>query len=522
MRCDRQTQRLDLSSNIWRVHPLHKAPATCSATCQDTSTPVGNNRTGCSDFRRGADVIFHPFQTHRALRFLHQKQVQILPHALHVSHALSDETLYLLRSCLTAPYSIDSLPDLAHGAGVQVEPIAMSAPPPAAMNPPAPNARPDAAGPQAVPPLTPISPFKPKQNVLFQILTDRIEDWQEKTYCARILLRDGSEMEVQATKAGMEQWKNLPKYVAHTAEITRTVIKPYKAEEKTGIHSEFYIRTQFRLPTLQRAVAGFPLHVVRNRTITDPRNFGQLPEDLIFNVAGYIHTSEATHPNDGPALARRKVVLANGDWHFTVHFLGAMTRSVPVQTTKVVIFSLKKRTWQGIQSMETTRFTWCLEDAPWLTVAAPAEGMPPRKALRTDMLEPISISEVKQADGHDAACVLASMLPLDDAVLATSMWVGQDGNRMRLPITLRDDTGNLHCTLWSSEFAAFIPHNVDELSELYAACDNGLEAKQAFLDALNTHALTPQRWTLRPRLWQKEKGDTEIQWNVANISEPDA
>jgi hypothetical protein len=108
------------------------------------------------------------------------------------------------------------------------------------MNPLAPNAAPGPADAAGVPPPTPVSPFKQKQNVLFQILTDRIEDWQEKTYCARILLRDGSEMEVQATKAGMEQWRNLPKYVAHTAEITRTVIKPYKAEEKTGIRSEFY------------------------------------------------------------------------------------------------------------------------------------------------------------------------------------------------------------------------------------------------------------------------------------------
>ncbi|CAL1173405.1 unnamed protein product [Cladocopium goreaui] len=107
------------------------------------------------------------------------------------------------------------LSDLAHSAGVKF-----------AMDAPAPNA----AAPAAMNPLAP--------DAAQGLLTP--QDWQEKTYCARILLRDGSEMEVQATKAGMEQWRNLPKYVAHTAEITRTVIKPYKAEEKTGIRSEFY------------------------------------------------------------------------------------------------------------------------------------------------------------------------------------------------------------------------------------------------------------------------------------------
>lgn len=36
------------------------------------------------------------------------------------------------------------------------------------------------------------------------------------------------------------------------------------------------------------------------------------------------------------------------------------------------------------------------------------------------------------------------------------------GRQPYAPITLRDDTGNLLCTLWSSGFGTFIPRNIDE------------------------------------------------------------
>ena len=82
----------------------------------------------------------------------------------------------------------------------------------------------------------PISPFKHKQNILFQILSARTEDWREKTFCARILLKNGAQMEVQATKAALDQWKNLPKYVVHTAEINRSVLKPYQGAVLSFVH----------------------------------------------------------------------------------------------------------------------------------------------------------------------------------------------------------------------------------------------------------------------------------------------
>ena len=368
------------------------------------------------------------------------------------------------------------------------------------------------------PEMTPLSPFKQKQHILFQVVSSRIESWGEKTYCARILLRNGAEMEVQASKAALDQWKTIPKYVTYTAEITRSMLKPYKAADKTGIQNEYFLRTQFRVPNLQRAVAAFPLHVVQPRDIADPSNFGQLPEDLIFNVAGVVQHVERPQPSSGPSLARRKVVLANGEWQFTVQFLGELAKNPPAPPTSLVIFSVKKHVWQGVLSLETTRLTWCLDNPPWHTVPEPSEDGPVRKALRTEALPIVSINDVKQANGQEAKCIQAAMLPLDLEVLTTSLWVGADSDRMRLPITLRDATGNLPCTLWSSEFGNFIPKNIDELSTLFAACDEGLAAQTAFLAALNPNADKIFRWTLRPRIWTRDQNE-ELQWHVADISD---
>ena len=348
----------------------------------------------------------------------------------------------------------------------------------------------------------------------------RVEDWSERTYCGRILLRNGSEMEVQATKAALDQWNNVPKFVAHTAEIMRSVLKPYKGADKTGINSTFFLRTQFRIPSLQRAVATFPLHCVQTRNMTDPSNLDQVPEDTIFNIAGHVHHVEAGQAESGSALARRKVVLLNGEWQTTVDFLGALTRSIPPIESKVAIFGVKKRVWQGILTLETTRLSWCLEAAPWLDIVKAEEGTPLRKAIRSEVLPAITIQEVKQSDGQEATCVEATMAAFAEDVLDATLWVGQAADRMRLPVTLRDATGNLPCTLWSSEFGPLIKENIDELSGLYAACENGQEAKQAFLDALNANADKPFRWTLRPRFWEREKREKELQWHVACVQAP--
>lgn len=103
-------------------------------------------------------------------------------------------------------------------------------------------------------------------------------------------------------------------------------------------------------------------------------------------------------------------------------------------------------------------------------------------------------------------------------LLTPSLWVGPSSDRVRLPIMLHDDTGNLHCTLWSSEFGTFITSNVDELSTLFAACEGGPDAQATFLAALNENAEKMFRWTLRPRVWTRDQ-HVELQWHVAHISD---
>ena len=160
---------------------------------------------------------------------------------------------------------------------------------------------------------------------------------------------------------------------------------------------------------------------------------------------------------------------------------------MPKPHTKLVIYSVKKRAWQGLLTLETTRLSWYLEDPGWLKLPEATKG-PPKKALRSETLPTITVANVKQADGHEAACVHAAMLPFTDEILTASLWVGQAGDRMRLPITLRDDTANLRCTLWSSEFGSFLPNNMGKLSNLFATCESGDEGKAAFLEALKANA----------------------------------
>ena len=66
----------------------------------------------------------------------------------------------------------------------------------------------------------------------------------------------------------------------------------------THIQNNFFLRTQFRLTQL----AAFPFHVVKDREVAPPDNLEQLPEDLIFNVAGYVHGIGPPPPDGGSAL----------------------------------------------------------------------------------------------------------------------------------------------------------------------------------------------------------------------------
>ena len=83
-----------LYSGLPHLTPCTRGTFSCQnlrspGTRLEARQPVGNNQTMCFDIRQGADVIFHLLQTHRAL-----PSPNSISHAHHVSHALSDETLF--------------------------------------------------------------------------------------------------------------------------------------------------------------------------------------------------------------------------------------------------------------------------------------------------------------------------------------------------------------------------------------------------------------------------------------------
>ena len=90
---------------------------------------------------------------------------------------------------------------------------------------------------------------------------------------------------------------------------------------------------------------------------------------------------------------------------------------------------------------------------------------------------------------------------------------------MRLPILFRDHSGSVSVTLWNSEFTRIIEKNVDELGDLFAACENSPECIQAFLAVLNANADEQFRWVLRPRYWKKDNGEVQKQWNLASVGD---
>ena len=170
--------------------------------------------------------------------------------------------------------------------------------------------------------------------------------------------------------------------------------------------------------------------------------------------------------------------------------------------------------------METTRLSYVIVEPAWLQIADREENSPIKKALRNESLEPVPLSTLKDSRRADAKCVDASMTSFTHMIFEQSIWCGDRGDRLRLPITLRDQSGTLKVTLWSSEFHNIIDANCDELGLLYAACEHGDNQKNAFLAALNQNADVMRRWILRSKEWKMSDGTISLQWNVAKVNEP--
>ena len=343
--------------------------------------------------------------------------------------------------------------------------------------------------------------------------------WSQPTLCTRLVLNDGSEVEAQITKEALNQWSTLPRNVAFTMEVNAACLKPYRAQTKTGIENTTCLRFMYPNPSLQRAAETFPLHILTTRTCVKLENMEQTPDDAIFNIAGIVEKVGPPPNHSEQTLPKRSIELRNAEWMVKVELIGKLAACPPELGATICLISVKKNNYMGLQTLETTRLSWFLQNPPWLTIQTKEVGTPERKALKAESLMPVAVSDLENAPTNEARCIDAAMVPLDDSIFEDALWFGENADRMRLPVNLRDTTGTVKATLWDSEFGNMIDYNIDELGQLFAACEDGEEHKTAFLHALNTNANKHMRWILRPRLWVKDSGEEVLQWNVASVIE---
>ena len=106
------------------------------------------------------------------------------------------------------------------------------------------------------------------------------------------------------------------------------------------------------------------------------------------------------------------------------------------------------------------------------------------------------------------------------STIALNVWAtGATGESMRLPLKLRDSTGDITVTFWSAQFNHVIPYNVDALSTMWEACGEGDEAQQEILDKIDVNATKEYSWTLRPHKWKRNDDETVLQWSVHAVND---
>ena len=202
--------------------------------------------------------------------------------------------------------------------------------------------------------------------------------------------------------------------------------------------------SQFALKKLDRTLVGFALSCLRDASPLGPDQLEQAPLDTIFNFMGTVHSGGEAPPPTLTGLARRQVVLQNGDFHVAMDFVGDLSSYKPQIGSNVLVMSLKKSSWQGVSRLETSRLSWVLDEVPWLKVEQPDPSSPPRKALRSSVLEVTSVASVLSMDASqsDAVCVEAAMTELTHDIFEQALFSSADA--MRLPVTLRDSSRR-HC-----------------------------------------------------------------------------
>ena len=360
------------------------------------------------------------------------------------------------------------------------------------------------------------------QELIFQIVASRMEStWNTPTYCCRLLANDGTEVELQACKDAIAQWQGMAKNVSYIMQIPRNCIKLYTGSERTGIENKVMLRMLYKSSKVKRNNITFPLHIYQNHALVEPEQLQQVDENQLINIKGIVHDGGAPPAmTEAPNLPRREVQLFDGEWQLAIDFIGELANTELKAGMKIVIVSAKKREFCGITNLETTRLSFVITEPPWATFEEKDVDTPPRKALKSEVLNYVTVQTAKHNNGENAVRVKASMVEMEADLFKHNLWAaGKNGESFRLPLTLRDSTGDIQVTFWSAQFTCVIPYNVDELNTMWEACSEGEEAQQHFLEKININTQKVYSWTLRPTKWKRSDDEMVLQWSVHAVSE---
>ncbi|CAK9027504.1 unnamed protein product, partial [Durusdinium trenchii] len=139
----------------------------------------------------------------------------------------------------------------------------------------------------------------------------------------------------------------------------------------------------------------------------------------------------------------------------------------------------------------------------------------PKKALKTADLTISTIAAVKETTAADTAMkVHVHIVPFTESLFHMNIWCGDNGDRLRLPLQVKDSTGTLTITAWQDLLACFTDTNFDDLATMWTKCDNDEAAQTAFLETLNQKNTADTTWeaTIRPRTWK-----SDVQWTVVDL-----
>ena len=171
----------------------------------------------------------------------------------------------------------------------------------------------------------PIRPFATTQILDFLIVAKRLEKtWSTPTLCVRILLRDGSELEVQAIDQASEQWNTLPKQIAFTMTVTRACVKPNKATNVTGIVSTHLLRFEYAITSLKRADDGFDTSVNQIATLCSQTNWsnwnqGKSLTSQVLYIQQVSHQTQTTRISYSAAWCRFSMAIRIFHSHLLVN-----------------------------------------------------------------------------------------------------------------------------------------------------------------------------------------------------------